>query len=73
MAIEAIQVTTNRSATRCLPSTVPMVSRTGRTAKYPANTQKNRQNAITTAGTSLGSMGATTDNSRPRRRVAAFC
>ena len=35
---------------------VPTVSRTGRTAKYPPRTQKKSRKAVTTAGTSFGSI-----------------
>src|SRR5688572_30693922 len=64
-AREAIQVAIHRSATRSLPMSVPTVSRTGRTAKYPPRTQKKRQNAATTAGISWRSMAATVARIRP--------
>src|SRR5271155_1776895 len=62
--IEAIQVTTKRFSTRSRPSSVPTVSRTGRTAKYPANTAKNRMNAAITIGISSLSIRALRRNNR---------
>ena len=65
MISDAAQVTTQRSAVRSRPMMVPTVSRTGRTAKYPAMKQKNRQKAASTAGISRSSMGAILLSRRP--------
>ncbi len=53
--MENTAVTTQRSATASRPSTVPMVSRTGRTAKYPAHMKKKRQKEAMTVAVSRGS------------------
>jgi len=44
---------------------IATVSRTGRTAKYPAHMKKNNEKAATTARVSRGSMGASRVSKAP--------